>query len=329
MAMAMALQAKYSPLTQPTVHYLPLKPQPQSSNSFRSFRFGICFSHHTIQAQLEKTRTTRKVKPSFLEQIRHKWSHKVISPREKLPWQEQQEEEEVVKNEPVTDVESPVSSAFPNRFVSAPWIHGTDSKETKFDSPQTKITTKKEDNVNGLLCSYEKTVLHSAVKEDVELDKECDYKELNTDDAKIYANPIELSKDENREVGSLNENQIKGYQVVDIPNVLPWKRNSDRKKRSNTELAEKMIPEHELRRLRNISLRMLERTKVGSAGITQALVDSIHEKWKLDEVVKLKFEEPHSLQMKRTHEILEVSVYNCLFLHRFYLFGMLIRYLLN
>lgn len=322
MAQVVVLQAKYSPLTQPAVHYLPLKPQSQSSNSFRSIRIGICFSHFTIQAQLGTTRTKRKVKPSFFEQIRHKWSHKVISPREKFPWQEQEEEEEVVKNEPETDVESrvrsePSSSALPNRFVSAPWIHGTDSKETKFDSPQTKITTKKEDiGDDGLLGSFEKTVVHSAVKEKtvIELDKEGDYnKELKTAEVKIDANPVELSKDRHREVGSLNQKQIKGYQEVGDPSVLPWKRNTDRRKRSNTELAEKMIPEHELQRLRNISLRMLERTKVGSAGITQALVDSIHEKWKLDGVVKLKFEEPHSLQMKRTHEILEVSVYNFLF----------------
>ncbi|GMN26824.1 hypothetical protein TIFTF001_047834 [Ficus carica] len=70
-------------------------------------------------------------------------------------------------------------------------------------------------------------------------------------------------------------------------------------------MAEKTLPGHELRRLRNVSLRMLERIKVGTRGITQALVDNIHEKWKLDEVVKLKFEEPLSLNMKRTHEILE------------------------
>lgn len=98
---------------------------------------------------------------------------------------------------------------------------------------------------------------------------------------------------------------------------LPWKRERElsseegdktRKMRSNTELGERMLPDHELRRLRNVSLRMLERIKVGVTGITQALVNTIHEKWKIDEVVKLKFEEPFSLNMKRTHEILEVSV---------------------
>ncbi|XP_050375614.1 CRM-domain containing factor CFM3, chloroplastic/mitochondrial isoform X2 [Argentina anserina] len=95
---------------------------------------------------------------------------------------------------------------------------------------------------------------------------------------------------------------------------LPWEKEGGlvngeggktRKKCSNTLTAEATLPEHELKRLRNVSLRMLERTKVGAAGITQNLVDAIHEKWKVDEVVKLKFEEPLSLNMKRTHGILE------------------------
>jgi RNA-binding protein YhbY len=79
-----------------------------------------------------------------------------------------------------------------------------------------------------------------------------------------------------------------------------------KKRRSNTELAEKLIPEHELRRLRNIALRMVERFSVGVAGITQELVDSIHEKWIVNEVVKFKFDSPLSANMKRAHQILEV-----------------------
>lgn len=77
-------------------------------------------------------------------------------------------------------------------------------------------------------------------------------------------------------------------------------------KRSNTVEAERAVPEHELSRLRSVALRMVERVKVGSAGITQALVEAIHEKWEEgDEVVKLKFGEPFSLNMKRAHEVLE------------------------
>ncbi|KAJ0263055.1 CRS1 / YhbY [Hirschfeldia incana] len=82
-----------------------------------------------------------------------------------------------------------------------------------------------------------------------------------------------------------------------------WRSSS---KRSNTVEAERVLPEHELSRLRSIALRMVERVKIGSAGITQALVEAIHEKWEDgDEVVKLKFGEPFSLNMKRTHEVLE------------------------
>lgn len=113
------------------------------------------------------------------------------------------------------------------------------------------------------------------------------------------------------------------YEKVQVDNLhnsisdeLPWERGrkvdsvegDGRRKRSNTELAERLLPEHELKKLRNVALRMYERIKVGAAGITQDLVDAIHEKWRVDEVVKLKFEEPLSCNMRRTHEMLEVSI---------------------
>lgn len=105
-----------------------------------------------------------------------------------------------------------------------------------------------------------------------------------------------------------------GNNVVKLvsPVLLPWERETDSKEgeklhRSNTELAERTIPEPELRRLRDAALRMKERMTVGPAGVTEAVVKSIHEKWKEAEVVKLRFEGSPSLNMKRTHEILEVS----------------------
>ncbi|OEL27010.1 CRM-domain containing factor CFM3, chloroplastic/mitochondrial [Dichanthelium oligosanthes] len=99
------------------------------------------------------------------------------------------------------------------------------------------------------------------------------------------------------------------------PVLLPWERvvedddafgGGNAGKRSNTELAERTIPEHELRRLRDAALRMKERIKVGSGGVTQDIVESIHRKWQVDEVVKMRFEGPPSLNMKRTHDLLEV-----------------------
>ena len=97
--------------------------------------------------------------------------------------------------------------------------------------------------------------------------------------------------------------------------LLPWEREEEDEeafgdgkagRRSNTELAERTIPEHELRRLRDAALRMKERIKVGPGGVTQDIVENIHRKWRVDEVVKMRFEGPPSLNMKRTHDLLEV-----------------------
>uniref|UniRef100_A0A453KPQ7 CRM domain-containing protein n=3 Tax=Aegilops tauschii subsp. strangulata TaxID=200361 RepID=A0A453KPQ7_AEGTS len=94
--------------------------------------------------------------------------------------------------------------------------------------------------------------------------------------------------------------------------LLPWEREEgnafdgdNRGRHSNTKLAERTIPEPELRRLRDAALRMKERMRVGPGGVTHAIVESIHSKWKVGEVVKMRFEGPPSLNMKRTHEILE------------------------
>jgi len=98
------------------------------------------------------------------------------------------------------------------------------------------------------------------------------------------------------------------------PVLLPWEREEEDDeafgggkagRRSNTELAERTIPEHELRRLRDAALRMKERIKVGPGGVTQDIVENIHRKWRVDEVVKMRFEGPPSLNMKRTHDLLE------------------------
>lgn len=85
-----------------------------------------------------------------------------------------------------------------------------------------------------------------------------------------------------------------------------------KKRKSNTELAERLIPEHELKRLRNVALRMVDRFSVGVAGITQELVDSVHRKWTVDEVVKFKFDSPLSANMTRAHQILEVHFFTSL-----------------
>ncbi|XP_043723753.1 CRM-domain containing factor CFM3A, chloroplastic/mitochondrial-like isoform X1 [Telopea speciosissima] len=95
---------------------------------------------------------------------------------------------------------------------------------------------------------------------------------------------------------------------------FPWEKPSPKeeqeernsvRRRSKTSLAELTIPESELRRLRNLAVRLKQKTKIGGAGVTQVVVDLIHEKWKECEVVRLKCEGAPALNMKRMHEILE------------------------
>ncbi|CAH9074505.1 unnamed protein product [Cuscuta epithymum] len=93
---------------------------------------------------------------------------------------------------------------------------------------------------------------------------------------------------------------------------FPWeesikedeKRYSVRKK-SNIYLAKVSLPEQELRRLTNFALGIKNKMRVTGAGVTQQVVETIREKWKSSEVVRLKIEGPPALNMKRVHETLE------------------------
>lgn len=96
---------------------------------------------------------------------------------------------------------------------------------------------------------------------------------------------------------------------------FPWEKDAlDEQKRSldsrkSRSLAELTLPEPELRRLRNLALRMKNKTRIGGAGVTQQVVETIREKWKTSEVVRLKIEGAPALNMRRTHEILEVGFF--------------------
>jgi len=247
--------------------------------------------------------------------------------RDNLPWQEQErkldepvdededeyedEEEESGGNSSGSD---PVSYVPRNRVLSAPWVHG--------EKPSKGFQRHGEDNVSS-----------NALQEPMNLGSEIDFDGKCERVVEIDETPTGLSWNKaklpvegvKRDSFSLKSSIVD--QVLDgfggssgeesDPRRLPWgwkKENNlgpasgDRLTKRNTVLAEGLIPEPELKRLRIVALRMVDRVKVGPAGVTQALVDSIHEKWKKNEVVKLKFEGPPALNMKRIHEILEVSV---------------------
>lgn len=98
---------------------------------------------------------------------------------------------------------------------------------------------------------------------------------------------------------------------------FPWEKKTvvddeeeeDRKglrKKSKTSLAELTLPESELKRLLKLTFEKKHKTRIGGGGVTQAVVDKIHERWKTSEIVRLKFEGDAALNMKRMHEILEV-----------------------
>ncbi|XP_078158514.1 CRM-domain containing factor CFM3, chloroplastic/mitochondrial-like [Carex rostrata] len=172
-------------------------------------------------------------------------------------------------------------SSFAETTVSLPWVRerkttsvtplATSHNETEADShPQQTFLPR--DNANASVTPLVKSI------------------PIITSDSSFAETTVSLpwvrERKTTTDTGDLNQNKL-------------------RKKRSHTELAERTLPELELQRLRDAALRMKERMKVGPAGVTEAVVQAIHDKWKEQEVVKLRFEGPSSLRMTRTHQILE------------------------
>ncbi|CAI0627953.1 unnamed protein product [Linum tenue] len=316
--MALSLHCS-SPLRHPRHH--PLHLQPQS----RALQFTTCpcRSHRVIRVNAATTR--KNPRPSFFEQVQGKWSRKPSSTRDQLPWQQQQQkkEDDAAAAEEVEEVEmratlsgvdesqteipgdaSTIAAAsfpLPNRPTSAPWVQGNRNRNGYL----------RDLGSNGLVEFWVEKAGNGAVDEAESAEtKEVDSisTEREEDEAKSEDDsvPYKLAIQEVKETddGLFVEETRRSSNSVESP----WNFSSEKKEKkreSNTELAERMVPEHELKRLRNVALRMLERINVGVAGVTQDLVDAVHEKWRLDEVVKLKFEGPPSRNMKRTHEILE------------------------
>ncbi|CAO2151344.1 unnamed protein product [Urochloa humidicola] len=92
---------------------------------------------------------------------------------------------------------------------------------------------------------------------------------------------------------------------------FPWERPMPppeappRAARSPTWMAELTLPAAELRRLRHAAMRVKSRTKVGGAGVTREVVEKIRDKWRMEEVVRVKVSGTPALNMRLFHEILE------------------------
>lgn len=78
------------------------------------------------------------------------------------------------------------------------------------------------------------------------------------------------------------------------------------RRESAPSLAELTLPAEELRRLRSIGIALRKKLKLGKAGITEGIVNGIHERWRRSELVKITCEDICRLNMKRTHDLLEV-----------------------
>ncbi|GMH16190.1 hypothetical protein Nepgr_018031 [Nepenthes gracilis] len=100
--------------------------------------------------------------------------------------------------------------------------------------------------------------------------------------------------------------------------ILPWekkeveesdKEREGRGKKKKTvkgpTLAELIMEDSELRRLRREGMMLRERINVPKAGITQAVMEKIHETWRKSVLVRLKFHEALAHDMKTAHEIVE------------------------
>lgn len=84
------------------------------------------------------------------------------------------------------------------------------------------------------------------------------------------------------------------------------KRRREEKAAVAPTLAELRLPEEELRRLRGVGVKLKKRLKIGKAGITEGIVNGIHERRRTAEVVKITCEDLCRMNMKRTHDLLEV-----------------------
>ncbi|KAG9455715.1 hypothetical protein H6P81_000223 [Aristolochia fimbriata] len=276
----------------------------------------------------------KKLRPNFDEIAREHWSKKATSQRTKFPWQESQSVGTYSQSS-LSSVQPPLSIGFPTEETSsssgvaenlhlsptivglAPWHHG--SKQGKMhsvseaesssaalrvddggidekDTARTARTKLEESKISG---EIQTTSIVGAKLEKSKISGEAQSRKFDSSVRKLPAARA-LSE-------QVQPNKRKG-DIMSVTIQLPWERRGsleEERRKSNIKLAETTIPESELRRLQNVALRMQERVKIGVTGITQAVVDEIYDKWKTEEVVKIKFEGPSAVNMKRTHETLE------------------------
>ena len=335
------------PLSDPCSSSFSLSLKPHNTHFLsliRPIKFSVFCSQNTILTETQKSqhlnidyefkKKKRKPKPSFSDQIREKWSVKPISQTKKFPWQVQQEEDEdepsssfsevslqiekTQKKELTPQMKNPEISSISNCKIEEPRIVFDRNLNQSLSNTVSEPLNSALDNTN-LINTY-----HNGNRKQYNVEEFCgnsveilaseklvqckvDVKEKEDSKVTLSSTNYDNGSNNSWKVKSSSENFIQGKSRDRLP-WIPEAESEKSEERSKTVLAEKIIPEHELKRLRNLALRMKERLKVGAAGVTQALVVAIHEKWKIDEVVKLKFESQSGFNMKRIHDVLEVRL---------------------
>ncbi|KAL2338727.1 hypothetical protein Fmac_013173 [Flemingia macrophylla] len=274
----MALQVQPIPL-----NYCSSAPCRSSSLHFLLFqhhgratlKFGVSPSNQTapvetqqqVKVAADNKKKRNSARPSFFHQIQGKWSQKLGSQREKFPWQQPEHEEE--QQQPRKE-EGKKREQFPKK--------NKPSASSDFQFPKR-------------FSPWPQAMNPSSAK----------FGSVSDDDSE---------EDDGVEGKALLRHRVGPGERRGVASGVSKKESGrvkgERKKRRNkTELAERVIPEHELRRLRKVALRTMERFEVGVKGVTQELVASVHGKWRTSEVVKFKFGVPLSAHMKKAHHILE------------------------
>ena len=105
-----------------------------------------------------------------------------------------------------------------------------------------------------------------------------------------------------------------GEIFVPLPQHLPKRhvghtidQSWDKREERVPTLAELSLSNAEIKRLTTVGLRLRQKLRVGKAGITEGIVNGIHERWRNSEVVRIACDDLSRFNMKRTHDLLEVS----------------------
>lgn len=215
---------------------------------------------------------------------------------------------------------------------TAPWMQGWSNvpiKDLKKNAGKNKVDLDSDNDDLGQIQHFDggkrKSAMHRIVDRLRNLDNFEEIRHRDRDDSNssspegTYLAEKKIMPSNN--IGTLLENkwgdmdqgiEENGKGSVNIP--LPWERNDasaksakeDREKRVKAPtLAELTIPDTELKRLRTLGIRVKERINVPKAGLTQNVLDKIHDQWRTSELVRLKFDEPLSENMKRAHQLSE------------------------